>query len=107
MTAGIEVPARAEVAGDTPGNEFRTDSFILESRGWSCASVDCAPKLAALASLANIAPPDPVARVSYRSQGNVLVIAGASADRARRAAQELAADLHVTLIAPEFAATPA
>ena len=107
MTAGFEVPARAEVAGDVPGSTFGQDPFILESRGWSSATVDCAPKLAALASLANLAPPDPVASVSYRSQGNLLVIAGEAPDRARRCAHELAADLHVTLIAPEFLAAPA
>ncbi len=107
MTAGFEVPARAEVAGDTPGDAFRQDSFILESRGWSSAAVDCAPKLAALASLSNLAPPDPVASVGYRSQGNVLVIAGDQTDRARRCAHELATSLHVTLIAREFVAAPA
>jgi ferredoxin len=107
MTAGFEVPARAEAAGDTPGNAFRQDAFILESRGWSSAAVSCAPKLAALASLENVAPPDPVARVSYRSQGNVLVIAAGASERARRCAHELAADLHVTLIASDFVAAPA
>jgi ferredoxin len=107
MTAGFDVPARAEVAGNTSGSDFRTDSFILESRGWSSIAVDCAPKLAALASLANVAPPDPVGSVSYRSQGNVLVVAGDAPDRARRAANELAADLHVTLIASRFSAAPA
>ena len=107
MTAGFEVPARAEAAADTPGNTFRQDPFILESRGWSSASVDCEPKLAALASLANLAPPDPVASVGYRSQGNVLVIAGHESDRARRCAHALATDLHVTLIVPDFVAAPA
>ena len=107
MTAGFEVPARAEAAGDTPGNAFRQDSFILESRGWSSLSTDCEPKLVAIASLANLGTPDPVASVSYRSQGNVLIIAGSSLERARRCAQELAADLHVTLLAPEFVAAPA
>ena len=107
MTAGFEVPARAEAAGDTPGNAFRQDSFILESRGWSSLSTECEPKLLAIASLANLGTPDPVASVSYRSQGNILVIAGSSLERARRCAHELAADLHVTLIAPDFVAAPA
>jgi ferredoxin len=107
MTAGFEVPARAEAAADTPGNSFRQDPFILESRGWSSLSTDCEPKLFAIASLANLATPDPVASVSYRSQGNILVIAGSSFERARRSAQELAADLHVTLLAREFIAAPA
>jgi len=107
MTAGFEVPARAEVAGATSGNAFREDSFVLESRGWTSSSIECAPKLAALASLANLEPPDPVAAVGYKSQGNLLVIAGASPDRARRSAQALAADLHVTLVSAEFVPAPA
>src|SRR4051812_41015611 len=107
MTAGFEVPAREDFAGDTPGNEIGQDSFILESRGWSSPSLDCAPKLHAISSLVNLGPPDPVASVSYQSQGNVLVIAGTSHERARRHAHELAADLHVTLVSPEFVAAPA
>jgi len=107
MTAGFEVPTRAEAAGDTPGSEFRQDSFILESRGWSALEVECDPKLVAIASLANLAPPDPVASVGYKSQGNLLVIAGDSIERARASAHELATQLHVTLIAREFAAAPA
>jgi ferredoxin len=107
MTAGFEVPARAQSAADDPGNDFGQDAFILESRGWSALSVECTPKLAALESLANLAPPDPVASVGYKSQGNVLIIAGDSIERARRCAHELAASLHVTLIAREFAAAPA
>jgi ferredoxin len=107
MTAGFEVPARAEGAVDTPGNTFRQDPFILESRGWSALSIECDPKLAALSSLVNLAAPDPVASVSYQSRGNLLVIAGDSAERARRCAQELASELHVTLIGAQFLAAPA
>ena len=107
MTAGFEVPARAEAAGTTSGNAFRQDSFVLESRGWSALSVECEPKLAALASLANLEPPDPVASVGYRSQGNLLIIAGTSAERAGRCAQALAPDLHVTLVSSEFVPAPA
>ncbi len=56
------------------------------------------PRSAALASLVNLAAPDAVARVSYRSQGNVLVVAGGDVPRAREAALALATDLHVTLL---------
>src|SRR5258706_519554 len=63
MTAGFEVPDRAEAAGTPSGNAFRQDSFVLESHGWSSTSLECAPKLAALASLANLEPPDPVEAV--------------------------------------------
>jgi ferredoxin len=107
MTAGFDVPARAEAAGAAAGSTLRQDPFILESRGWSALSVQCEPKLIAIASLANLAPPDPIASVSYHSQGNLLVIAGDDAGRARRCAQELAASLHVTLVASQFLAAPA
>ena len=84
----------------TVGHEVssRDDPLVLEARGWSSASTDCAPKLAALASLVNLAPPDPVARVNYTSRGNLLVIAGDSPERARRCADALSASLHVTLL---------
>jgi ferredoxin len=98
MTVGIEVSAPAPRAGFATGSEFRDARLILESRGWSAPSIECAPKLAALASLVNLAPPDPVASVSYHSRGNVLVIAGDARERARRAAEALAATLPVTLL---------
>ena len=98
MTVGYEVPAPELTAAPNAGTGFRDNPLLLESRGWSSLSTDCAPKLSALASLVNLAAPDPVAGVTYNSRGNLLVIAGDSADRARRCAQALAGDLHVTLL---------
>ncbi len=98
MTSGIEVTAPASLAGFDSGSEVRNDVLVLEGRGWTSQSVDCDPKLFAVASLLNLAPPDPVASVSYQSRGNLLIIAGAAADRARQCAQELADGLHVTLL---------
>ncbi|HEX7605487.1 MAG TPA: 4Fe-4S binding protein [Usitatibacter sp.] len=94
----MEVSSPAHGAGPRAGQELRYDPFVLETRGWSSPSTECAPKLAALASLVNLAPPDPVASVSYHSRGNVLVIAGDARERARRAAEALAATLPVTLL---------
>jgi ferredoxin len=98
MTLGLEVSSPARAAGTAPGPDFRDDPLALESRGWTCVSTDCEPKLAALASLANLAAPEPVARVSYQSRGNLLVVAGAQPERARRAAEALTGTLHVTLL---------
>jgi ferredoxin len=103
MTVGYEVPAPASTAAQPTGTGFRDDPLLLESRGWSSLSTDCAPKLSALASLVNLALPDPVASVSYNSRGNLLVIAGDSPDSARRSAENLAAHLHVTLLDREAA----
>jgi ferredoxin len=77
---------------------LRNDPLAFESRGWTSISTDCAPKLAALASLVNLAAPDPVASVAYQSRGNLLVIAGDAPERARRSAEALAAHLPVTLL---------
>ena len=98
MTVGFEVSAPAANVGHSGGSEFRDDPLTLESRGWSSHSTDCAPKLAALASLVNLGSPDPVASVSYSSRGNLLVIAGDAPERARRSAETLAGQLHVTLL---------
>lgn len=99
MTVGYEVPAPAQSAAPPAGNDFRNDPLVLESRGWSSLSTACEPKVFALASLVNLAAPDPVASVSYQSRGNLLVIAGESVERARRCAQALAGELQVTLLA--------
>jgi ferredoxin len=104
MTAGFDLSEPAAHAGQT-GSELRDESFILESRGWSSAATQCAPKIVALASLVNLAVPDPVASVSYKSRGNLLIVAGDSAPRARDCAARLAASLAVTLL--ERAAVPA
>jgi ferredoxin len=96
MTLGIETPARA--AGPQAGSPVPAAAHALEGRGWSPESVDCAPKIAALASLARVAAPDPVPTVSYRSRGNLLVVAGDDVRAARECAGRLAGSLSVTLL---------
>jgi ferredoxin len=78
--------------------EVRDDWLLLESRGWTIRADDAQPKRFALASLVNLAPPDPVASVSYVSHGNLLVIAPEGEARARDCAASLAGSLHVTLL---------
>jgi ferredoxin len=97
MTVGFEAPESA-IAGRRAGNEHRD---VLESWGWSSRPDECAPKIAALASLFHLAPPDAVPGVAYQSRGNLLIVAGDSPERAQCAAQALAADLHVTLLAQD------
>src|SRR5690242_379358 len=103
MTEGLEVTVPAQGA-DSSGTEIPNDSFTLETWGWSSNPDQCAPKIMALASLMNLAAPEPVARVTYQSKGNALVIAGADEARARAAAGRLADALHVTLLASRPAA---
>lgn len=97
MTVGLE-SSESALAARRNGNEHRDDPFTLERWGWSSHPDDCAPKIAALASLVDLAAPDPVPSVAYQSRGNVLIVSGDSPERAQRAAQALAAELHVTLL---------
>src|SRR6186713_2250538 len=99
MTAAVDDSTLAR-AGEVTGSKTHDGTFVLESRGWSSPSESCAPKIAALASLASLAEPLPVASVGYVSRGNLLVIAGAEPQRARLASVSLARDLAVTLLEP-------
>ena len=69
---------------------------LRETGGWSKDAKDAAPKIAALIAAAQLPDPDPVATVSYRSQGRCLVIG--QADDAERAAAMLADKLDVVLL---------
>ncbi len=69
---------------------------IRETGGWSKDAKGATPKLAALIAAAQLPPPDPVATVTYRSAGRVLVIGGAEA--AERAAAMLGNGLDVSLL---------
>ncbi|MEP7302010.1 MAG: 4Fe-4S binding protein, partial [Caldimonas sp.] len=93
----LELAAATEGA---PGQAERPIRFvnIRETGGWSKDAAHALPKMAALIAAAQLAPPQPVATVSYASAGRVLVIGGA--DRAERAAALLADRLDVSLLVP-------
>ena len=90
--------ALAEQTEGAPSLAERPIRFvnIRESGGWSKDAKAAAPKLAALLAAAQLPDPEPVATVSYRSQGRCLVIGGA--DAATRAAAMLADSLELTLL---------
>jgi ferredoxin len=69
---------------------------VRETAGWSKDAKHGAPKIAALLAAAQLPDPEPVATVSYRSQGRCLVIG--DADAAERAAAMLADKLELTLL---------
>ena len=100
MTFVNGMSATARDAGAPSGSPVPEALRALEARGWTPESIDCAPKLAALAALSLLASPDPVASVSYRSRGNLLVVSGEDPARARECAERLAGSLHVTLLVP-------
>ena len=98
MTAGPDVQSSAHAAEPASAPARRDESFTLEGWGWSSRPDDCVPKIAALASLAALPQPEPVARVAYQSRGNLLVVAADDEQRARECAARLAGTLHVTLL---------
>lgn len=70
---------------------------IRETGGWSRDASQAMPKLAALLAAAHLPDPDPVATVTYRSAGRLLIIG--PLDRAEQAAALLDDVLEITLFA--------
>jgi len=94
----------AETEG-APRIEERPIRFvdIRESAGWSKDAARATPKIAALIAAARLPDPEPVAAVTYRSSGRVLVIG--SGERALRAARLLADALDVSVLLTAGGAT--
>lgn len=69
---------------------------LRETAGWSQDGPRATPKIAALIAAAQLPAPDPVATVSYRSEGRCLVIG--TAEETAAAAQRLADVLEPTLL---------
>ena len=86
--AGNAAPASARTVDGEPRRSRKP--------GMDVAFPLCDPKIRALASLATLPPPEPLASVTYASRGNTLVIGGD--ERAVGAAVQLAASLPVTLL---------
>jgi ferredoxin len=86
-----------ETAG-APRLEERPIRFVnvRESGGWSKDAKAATPKFAALIAAAQLPPPDPVATVTYRSNGRCLVVG--AADAAERAAAMLGSAVQVSLL---------
>ena len=68
---------------------------IREAGGWSRDAAEASPKIAALLAAAHLPDPDPVATVTYKSAGRLLIIGELGA--AERTAELLADALDVTL----------
>ncbi len=80
---------------------------IREAAGWSAEGGKAAPKMAALLALADAPEPEPVAGVSFKSEGSLLVIgpAAAALDWAQRLGEEL--DVSVLITDARHAELPA
>ena len=73
----------AKLFGDVAeeGKRAQTIRFvnIRETGGWSTEARAATPKIAALLALAGLPDPDPVPRVTYRSEGQLLIVGPAEA----------------------------
>src|SRR4030095_807411 len=91
---------KARLFGDVAeeGGKTQTIRFvnIRETGGWSAEAKGAMPKIAALLALAGLPEPDPVPRVTYRSQGRLLVARPAEA--ALHWAKSLSGHLAVTVL---------
>lgn len=85
-----------ELAQQTPGatSPIRFVN-IRETGGWSRDAKSASPKIAALLAAARLPEPDPVATVSYASQGRLLIVG--PLDEAEKAAALVADTLDVTI----------
>src|SRR5262249_50606585 len=70
---------------------------IRETAGWSREARAATPKIAALIAMASLPDPDPVPSVTYRSQGQLLIVG--PLDAALRWADALRESLSVTVLA--------
>jgi len=90
----------AQLFGDVAEEGGRTQTIrfvnIRESGGWSAEARAATPKIAALLALAGLPEPDPVPRVTYRSQGRLLIAGPAEA--ALHWAKSLSPHLAVTVL---------
>jgi ferredoxin len=90
----------ARLFGDVAeeGGKTQTIRFvnIRETGGWSAEAKGAMPKIAALLALAGLPEPDPVPRVTYRSQGRLLIAGPAEA--ALHWAKSLSGHLAVTVL---------
>jgi ferredoxin len=83
----------AEQSGNTRPLRFVN---IREAAGWSADSAGATPKIAALLAAAALPEPEPVPRVTYRSEGQLLIVGPAEA--ALPWADALADKLSVTVL---------
>ncbi|HKW37936.1 MAG TPA: 4Fe-4S dicluster domain-containing protein [Burkholderiales bacterium] len=92
-----EAPLFSELAAAADSPAALQFVNIREYAGWSKEGGKATPKIAALLSLAEIPDPEPVASVSYKSGGTLLIVG--PADAAIPWAEKLAEHLEVSVLA--------
>lgn len=73
-----EAPLFAELAEQAGARHALKFVNIRETAGWSSESKHATPKIAALLALAGLPEPEPVGSVSYRSNGQLLILGPAA-----------------------------
>jgi len=90
----------AKLLGDVAEDAGRAQTIrfvnIRETAGWSAEGRAATPKIAALLALAGLPEPEPVQRVTYKSEGQLLVVG--PAEPALHWANALSAQLAVTVL---------
>jgi len=69
-----EAPLFSELHAELKGTGSLKFVNIRETAGWSADARSATPKIAALLALADVSEPEPVAAVSYKSEGRLLII---------------------------------
>jgi ferredoxin len=112
VACGQEQRLFVELANETVGAKAGVVSpikfiNIRETGGWSKDAAKSMPKLAALLAAAHLPEPEPVATVTYKSQGRLLIVG--QLDEAMQAADVLGDTLSVTIFStgPGKGAVPA
>src|SRR5213593_3648795 len=85
-----------EVAAEAGKTQRLAFVNIREAAGWSAEARAATPKIAALLAAAALPEPDPVPRVTFQSEGRLLIVG--PADAALRWAGRLSEQLSVTVL---------
>jgi ferredoxin len=106
VACGQEQRLFAELADQTEGAKSTVIKFvnIRETGGWSQDASKAMPKIAALLAAANLPDPDPVATVTYKSEGRLLIVG--ALDEAEAVADLMADTLSVSIFATGAGAGP-
>ena len=98
-----EAPLFTELHGELKGAGGIQFVNIRETAGWSAESAQAHPKIAALLALSEMPDPEPVPVVSYRSEGQLLIVGPGA--RALPWAEQLADQMSVSALLTDAART--
>ena len=98
-----EAPLFSELHGELKGSGAIQFVNIRETGGWSAEAARATPKIAALLALADLPEPEPVPVVSYKSEGELLIVGPGA--RALLWAEQLAGQLDVSVLLTDVATT--